>query len=238
MASRDHEVFKTLFERATANNLLLAMSVDALKVTRLSDPEAAAYLGVGHSTLAHKRSEQGALPEDQRDPRSVGSIGYIPNIPVEYRLYDLLQFKLAENPVSGVVKPRSEQARQKAAATVKTNTAKRLKIEQQRSAAAQSAVHRGFNAFMQTATGAETWPFSIQADGRPLDLYSAILDGKLTGNAERLNLQGFADRLARAASLAHSDQETDAIGSVTRVPKKSSRDSASRPLAGSAAKTL
>lgn len=225
MATSYDEVLKTVIERATANNLLIAMSDDTLKITRLSDPEAATYVGVGHSTLAHKRAEQAALPEDQRDIASVGSIPYIPGASIEYRLYDVVTFKLAQEPVSGVVRHRSEETKKKTAVTKETKAAERAKekpiaVEKHRElrAAAANSTHRGFSAFMQSATGADTWPFSIQPDGRPLDLYSAILDGKLTGNAERLNLHEFADRLAVAASRAHSDNEADAIGLVTRQP--------------------
>lgn len=238
MATTYEEVFQTIFEKATANNLLVAMSDDALKITRLSDPEAAAYLGVGHSTLAHKRSEQAALPEKQRDPGSIGSIQNFPGPPVAYRLYDLLKFRLAEEPGSGVVKPRSEQAKEKAAATFKANAPKRAKEDQERRTAAVNSTYRGFSAFMQAATGADTWPFSIQSDGRPLDLYSAILDSKLTGNAERLNLQEFANRLAYAASNTHSDQEADEIALGTPQPEQPVEDPTAKPGRESGKTTL
>lgn len=223
MATRDDEVIKTIIERATTNSLLLAMSDDALKITRLNERESATFMGKGQSTLAHERSSQAALPADQRDPRSIGCIPYIPGAAVEYRLYDLLEHVKNEEPVSGVVKPRSEKAKEMAAATIKANAAKRSKLDQERRAAALNTAHRGFGAFMQTATGADTWAFSIQNDGRPMDLYGAILDNKLTGHAERLNLREFADRLADAASQAGSNQEADEIGAGIRIPKKSKK---------------
>lgn len=215
MTNKREEVFQTIIERATANNLLLAMSEDALKITRLSDPEAAAFLGVGHSTLAHKRSEQCTLPQDQRDEKSVGAIPHIPNAAVEYRLYDLLQYKLDEEPVACAIKPRSEQSKEKASATHKANAAKNAKKEQERAAGALNSTHRAFGTFMQTATGSDTWPFSIQSDGRPLDLYSAILDGTLTGKAERLNLREFSARLANVADAEHSSQENQVLRDET-----------------------
>jgi hypothetical protein len=207
-----------------------------MKLADLSEAEAAAFLGVAHSTLAHARSDQAALPEEQRDPNCIGSIPIISGPPVKYRLYELVKFKLAQEPFSGVIRNRSEEAKKKTAATKKTNVGEHVKRSQNREekhkdlrAAFANLTHRGFSAFMQSATGADTWPFSIQPDGRPLDLYSAILDGKLSGDAERLNLHEFAGRLVLAASLAHSDSEVDALEAVALQPEKPVDDPTPRP---------
>lgn len=50
-----------------------------------------------------------------------------------------------------------------------------------------------------SATPLEHWPFSIQRDGRPMDLCVAIIAGKLTGKAEALTIREFGDRMAKTA---------------------------------------
>lgn len=54
-----------------------------------------------------------------------------------------------------------------------------------------------------------------------MDLYAAILDSKLTGQAERLNLREFANRLANAADQAHSDEVAKELWSETPLAQDS-----------------
>jgi len=41
----------------------------------------------------------------------------------------------------------------------------------------------GFQAWIATNSPVDEWPFSIRADGRPLDICAAILLGELTGTS-------------------------------------------------------
>lgn len=221
MATNLDEVLQTIIEKATRSSVIMALTEDVQKITRLSELDAAAFLGYSQSSLAHKRAEQGRLSAAERDMKCVGSIPCFPEPVVEYRLYDLVQFKLRQEPVTGRGRVRSEETKKKASDTFKANAAKREKDRKDRLDAntAANATRRGFGEFMQSALGADTWPFSIQPDGRPMDLYSAILDGKLTGRAERLNLREFGDRLATASDKALSNFEANEIASVALLPK-------------------
>lgn len=204
---RDQEFWTSLIERTAQTEALLALSEAAQKLVRLSDPEAASFLGTSHSNLAHKRSEQNALAEVDRDARSIGSIPYLPGPPIQYRLYELLRYKVGEEPVAGVSNKRSQAAKEKTAKTVKENAAKREALSAKRKQEAQMATRVAFSSFLQSSTVLDTWPFSIQADGRPIDLYAAILDKKLTGRAERLTLREFGKRVADAAAAAYAEGE-------------------------------
>lgn len=77
---------------------------------------------------------------------------------------------------------------------------------------------RGFQSFMASALPTDTWPFSIQADGRPMDMFLAMELGLLTGKAERLTLREFGDRLSHAASSGFHGSEADELRNVTRDP--------------------
>ncbi len=77
---------------------------------------------------------------------------------------------------------------------------------------------RGFQSWLVEGTPAETWPFSIQPDGRPMDMTEAIRARMLTGKAARLNIHEFATRLAYAASQSFTDVEANAIAAVSRIP--------------------
>lgn len=69
----------------------------------------------------------------------------------------------------------------------------------------------GFQAWTAIATPVDEWPFSIRADGRPMDLCAAIALGELTGVAERLTLRQFSERLAHASGQAFQEHERDAL---------------------------
>ena len=83
---------------------------------------------------------------------------------------------------------------------------------------------RGFMGWMQTADAISTWPFSIQKDDRPLDLHTAMVEDKLTGKAERLNLREFSERLANAANAKNSSQENQGLRDETPQAKEPESD--------------
>ncbi len=76
---------------------------------------------------------------------------------------------------------------------------------------------RGFQTWLAQTGPTETWPFSIQDDGRPIDMVMALVDGKLTGNVEWLTLREFGTRAADAASSAFHNAEDSVIGEGARV---------------------
>lgn len=61
-----------------------------------------------------------------------------------------------------------------------------------------------FQAWSLEAAPDDTWPFSIQDDGRPLDFVAALILDKLTGEVEWLTLREFGSRAADAAMRAQS----------------------------------
>lgn len=77
----------------------------------------------------------------------------------------------------------------------------------------------GFQSWRASATPLEHWQFSIQRDGRPMDLCAAIIAGKLTGKAEALTIREFCDRVADAASRAFHQAEARALDRVTPKAK-------------------
>lgn len=83
----------------------------------------------------------------------------------------------------------------------------------------------GFQTWLAEASPLETWPFSIQADGRPMDMCTAIILGKTTGDAESLTIREFGTRAADAAARAFHDAEAESIKGVVSkpVPKESGR---------------
>ncbi|MQA20937.1 MULTISPECIES: hypothetical protein [Rugamonas] len=74
----------------------------------------------------------------------------------------------------------------------------------------------GFQSWMATASPVETWPFSIQRGGRPMDMCAAIIAGKLTGKAEDLTLREFSERLADASARAFHLAQARALDRVAR----------------------
>lgn len=77
---------------------------------------------------------------------------------------------------------------------------------------------RGIHRWMSEASPAETWGFSIQPDGRPMDLSQAIATSNLTENAERLTLREFGTRLADASSASFHDSEAAALWGASASP--------------------
>lgn len=74
----------------------------------------------------------------------------------------------------------------------------------------------GFQSWMATASPVDTWPFSIQRNGRPMDMCAAIIAGKLTGKAEDLTLREFSERLADASAKAFHVAQARALDRVAR----------------------
>lgn len=86
----------------------------------------------------------------------------------------------------------------------------------------------GIRRWLAEAGPTETWPFTIRADGRPVDMMWAIAQGELTGVAERLTLRDFSARVAYASAAAHHHGERDYISSDVRQPSDNSHASKSR----------
>ncbi len=74
---------------------------------------------------------------------------------------------------------------------------------------------RGLQSWMSFASPSETWPFCIQDDGRPLDMAEAIATGRLTEDAQRLNIREFCDMLAQAAARSGVKEENKALSDST-----------------------
>lgn len=76
----------------------------------------------------------------------------------------------------------------------------------------------GFQSWLSSAMPTDTWPFSIQSDGRPIDLCAAIILGRLTGDAELLTLREFSDRAAHASGKAFQNAEREILNTAIRKP--------------------
>lgn len=86
----------------------------------------------------------------------------------------------------------------------------------------------GFQTWLAEASPLEKWPFSIQADGRPMDMCAAIILGKTTGDAESLTIREFGTRAADAALRAFHDAEAEAVIGVVSKPVEPKRRSGQR----------
>lgn len=83
---------------------------------------------------------------------------------------------------------------------------------------------RGFQSWLSFGSPADTWPFCIQPNGRPLDMAEAIATGRLNDDIERLNLREFSTRLADAASRGSSSEEARSIRAATPKAKRIATD--------------
>ena len=166
--------------------------------------DACALLGVDAKTLQRKRKLRDTLLSngEDPDPLDLSSVPYVPPRPaVKYSAQDLEDFlkRLYAATKSHKVKlPPSPGKRQAVAAL-------------------------GFQTWMATASPLDAWPFSIQPDGRPMDLCAAIITGKLTGKAESLTLRMFAERVADVASRSFHEAEADEVEMASGPGKKSSK---------------
>jgi len=180
---------------------LMAMtpSVKALFLFEVAD--AAAYLSVDPKTLQRKRKERDAIlaKGEEPDPLDISSVAYVPPRPaVKYLAQDVEDF-----------------LRRLAAAT-KAPYAGKARMP------GKSAVIGvlGFQSWLSVASSIDTWPFSIQPDGRPMDICAATLTGKLTGKAEHLTIRQFGERIADVASRAFHETEYQEMAASTDWKKK------------------
>jgi hypothetical protein len=193
-----------------------------LKRIRVQSEEAAAFLGVSERTMQDERSEAKAavdsnLPVDPEEIRSIpcrgtGTILYTAFHLLEY--LDRTTFKVGGGKrMPGHLKGAGAKSQKK---ELFDNWGHALTVSA-----------RKVMGWMQTADAISTWPFSIQKDGRPLDLHTAMLEDKLTGKAERLNLREFSDRLANVANAGTSSgvrQELDDGTPQAKKPEGDRRD--------------
>lgn len=163
--------------------------------------DACALLGVDAKTLQRKRKLRDGLLKkgEDPDPLDLSSIPYVPANPsVKYSAQDLEDFfkRLYAVTKSHRVRLPESPGRRQAVAVL------------------------GFQTWMAAASPIDTWPFSIQSDGRPMDLCAAIILGKLTGNAEPLTVRMFAERVAQVAAQAFHAGEADQISVASRRPAR------------------
>lgn len=173
---------------------LWSLPKGARAVLELSPKQVAALTGRAPKTLDKDRREQRAALEKKQkiDPQHPMSLPYVPPAGTErevrYIAQDLLDY-LARR-----------------AKVVDRSFLKR---------GAENPRMRGFQSWLAFGSPAETWPFCMQADGRPLDMAEAIATGRLTQEAERLNIREFCDRLAEAASRSGADSEAAVLDRAT-----------------------
>jgi len=109
--------------------------------------------------------------------------------------------------------------------------AQKVKVIRIKAATAKAgpAVHSfaaGFQSWTATATPLDTWPFSIQPDGRPIDLVAAIALGITTGKAARLTIREFATTLSDAASRAFHNEEARVIKRISKPMRETKKPDA------------
>lgn len=160
--------------------------------------DACALLGVDAKTLQRKRKLRDTLLAngEDPDPLDLSSIPYVPPRPaVRYSAQDLEDFlkRLYAATKSHKVKLPPSPGKRQAVAVL------------------------GFQTWMATASPVDNWPFSIQPDGRPMDLCAAIITGKLTGKAESLTLRMFAERVADVASRSFHEAEAKEITAASAL---------------------
>jgi len=165
-------------------------------------------LRVDAKTLQRKRKQRDALLDkgEDPDPLDISSIPYVPPKPtVKYSAQDLEDFlkRLYALTKSHRVALPAAPAKRQAVAVL------------------------GFQTWMAAASPVDTWPFSIQPDGRPMDLCAAIILGKLTGKAELLTMRMFAERCADISAAAFQEDEAAEIALASRSAKR--RQPRSRP---------
>ena len=84
---------------------------------------------------------------------------------------------------------------------------------------------RGFQSWLSFGDAAQTWPFAIQEDGRPLDMHEAIATGRLGVDSARMNIREFCDLMAHSASRSSANGESHEIGTGVFKPEKQSEKS-------------
>lgn len=186
-----------------------------LKRIRLQSEEAAAFLGVSERTMqdertAAKHAVDNELPVDPEEIRSIPCRG---TGTILYTAFHLLEYLDRTTFKVGAGRRMPDHLKGTGAKSQKKEPADHW-------VQALTVNARKFMGWMQTADAVSTWPFSIQKDGRPLDLHTAMVEDKLTGKAERLNLREFSDKLACVANAENSSQEGKELGDETPQAKK------------------
>ena len=182
---------------------LMAIKPTVKPLYFLAVAEVCAMLRVDAKTLQRKRALRDALLQkgEDPDPLDLSSIPYVPPNPaVKYSAQDLEDFL------------------KRLYAATKSHRVKLAVAPGKRLAVAAL----GFQTWMAAASPIDTWPFSIQPDGRPMDLSAAIITGKLTGNAELMTLRAFAERVADVAAQVFQEAETGEIEMTSKPAEKMS----------------
>lgn len=152
--------------------------------------DVAALLKVDTKTLQRKRAERDAAFEAGREinPLDIASIPYVPPAPtVKYSAQAIEDYLRRVG--AGAASSRTEM----------------------KPAFSQGAAFMGFQAWTAIASPVDDWPFTIRADGRPMDMCAAIALGDVTGQAERLTLRQFSERLADASGRAFQEFERNEL---------------------------
>ena len=186
-----------------------------LKRIRLQSEEAAAFLGVSERTMqdertAAKHAVDNGLPVDPEEIRSIPCRG---TGTIQYTAFHLLEYLDRTTFKVGAGRRMPDHLK-----GVGAKNQKKEPTDHWVQALTVNA--RKFMGWMQTADASSTWPFSIQMDGRPLDLHTAMVEDKLTGKAERLNLREFSDKLANAANAKNASHEDQVLRDDTPQAKK------------------
>lgn len=180
---------------------LMAIKPSVKEIYLFEVGDAAALLSVNPKTLQRKRKERDDIlaKGEEPDPLDISSIAYVPPRPtVKYLAQDLEDFLRR---LAGATKPRGPSL-----------------AKMPGKPAALAVI--GFQTWLAAASPVEQWTFSIQQDGRPMDMCAAILSGRLTGKAEQLTIRAFGERVADAASRAFSEGESNEIAAIAMPAKK------------------
>lgn len=168
----------------------------------MSVPDVCTLLNRSAKTLSRARDARDEAHKNSApiDGRSLASIDYIPPSS------DSAEFRYQMSEIKEYWRRRIGAA--KAAVLAESGPAPTLSLRRT----------DGFAEFMATAMPVDTWPFAIQDDGRPMDMFLAIESGCLTGKAERLTLREFGTRLADASSRAFALFEAEEMRRIARDP--------------------
>ncbi len=186
-------------EHAAMLAALMAIKPSVKPVFFFEVGDVAALLKVDPKTLKRRRDERDAALKSgaEIDPLDIASIPYVPPNPtVKYSAQALEDYLLRLATASAFLRD----------------------VGAGRPGRRQASALMGFQTWMSIATPIDTWPYSIQADGRPMDLCAAVIQGVLTGNAERLTLRQFSERLADAAGKTFAERERMELAEVVPSP--------------------
>jgi hypothetical protein len=205
MTALEKKEYDALVER------LSRMKSAQRKLTMLSAIEASVLLRISIGTLDRARSKRRALLQAGQpiDPDSHAAIPCCrpgDDGPARYFAQDVAKFlKRSRNASKALKAPKGSE-------TISTD----IQLD-------------GIRCWMTTASAVDTWPFSIQLDGRPIDLMDALSLGQLTGEACRLTLRDFATQLALTAAKEFHAAEAVAIMEESDGPFKGAASKTSQP---------